>query len=200
MKPSAVFAATICLIGMTAGHRATATPADPLLPILDDIRAQLPPGMVMRLPTQAAVDGVQDALYASVETNEGEVRIDFGSAQGCSARGPRACMRGYFSSTPAGIEHPRTAYAREFEIGRAPITLADGVVGHYITVEGENTVYGVRGPHSIVLWEQDEQTYVVSIAPKYQPPLAGLTPQESARQRILDFAIAMATEPPLVKE
>lgn len=103
-------------------------------------------------------------------------------------------MRGYFSSTPAGIEHPIEAVVRELEIGRAPITLADGIVGHYITVEG------APGSYSIVLWEQDEQTYAVSIAPKYQPPLTGLTPQESARQRILDFAIAMATEPPLVRE
>ena len=146
----------------------------------------------MRLPTQAAVDGVQDALYASVEqTDEGEVRIDLANAPNCTAR---ACMRGYFSATPAGVEHPRAAYAREFEIGRAPITLTEGVVGHYITVEG------VRDPHSVVLWQQDGQTYAVSVAPRYYPPLEGRTPEASARQRMLDFAVAMATEPPIEKE
>lgn len=192
MKFKAILAITISLIGISLGRQASAVPADPLLPILDDIQAQLYPGMVMRLPTQTAVEGVQDALYASVErTDGGEVRIDLGSVPNCVAR---ACMRGYFSSTPTGVEHPREPNVREGELGRAPITLADGVVGHYITLEG------VRGPYSIVLWKQDGQTYTVSVAPKYYPDIEGLTSRESARQRILDFAIAMATEPPLTKE
>lgn len=80
------------------------------------------------------------------------------------------------------------------EIGRAPITLADGIVGDFITLEG------VRGPFSIVRWQQDEQIYVVSVIPDPSPLLEGMTMQQSARQRILDFAISMATEPPLTKE
>lgn len=80
------------------------------------------------------------------------------------------------------------AYVEQFEIGRAAITLADGVVGNYITV------IGVRRPFSIVLWEQDQQTYVVSVPPKYD----GST--DAARQRILDFAIPMANEAPIVSD
>ncbi|MEL7223261.1 MAG: hypothetical protein AAGL17_00010 [Cyanobacteria bacterium J06576_12] len=191
MKLKSLLTTTVCLFGIAVARQAFAVPAEPLQAILDDVKAQLPSGMVMRLPTQAAVEGVQEALYATVErTDEGELRIDLGSYPNCTAR---ACMRGYFSSTPAGVEHPREAYAREFEIGRAPITLTDGVVGHYITVEG------VR-QHSYVLWQQDGQTYVVSIAPKYQPTLDGLTPAQSARQRVLYFAISMAMEPPISRE
>lgn len=190
-KLKSILAITASFLLITAGQKATAVPADPLLPILDDIQAVLPDGMVMRLPDQDAVDGVQDALYAWVKrTDEGEVRIDLGNVPNCPSR---SCMRGYFSATPAGVEHPREVYVRNNEIGRAQITLAEGVVGHYITVRG------IRRPHSIVLWKQDGQTYTVSVIPKYSS-INGLTDHQAGRQRMLNFAISMANEPPLTKE
>lgn len=173
------------LLSLAEG-RVIARPATPFIPILEDIKTELPSGMVMRLPTQSAMDGVQDALYTSVDPYEaGIVRINIHSYPVCTAR---ACQRGYFSTAQSGVEHPMLAYVEQFEIGRAAITLADGVVGNYITV------IGVRRPFSIVLWEQDQQTYVVSVPPKYD----GST--DAARQRILDFAIPMANEAPIVSD
>lgn len=189
MKLSAILAIAICL---ASAKQAISEPAEPILRILSDIQAQLPPGMVMRLPTQTAVDGVQDALYATVEPiGSGGIRVDLGSAPNCTVR---ACMRGYFSSTPAEVEHPMDESIQTTAIGTAPITLADGIVGNFITLDGAGR------PFSIVRWQQDEQTYVVSVIPDPYPLLEGMTQQQSARQRILDFALSMATETPLTKE
>lgn len=176
---------TICLLGLTLSNTAIAIPAAPFTPILTAIQAELPNGMVIRLPTQSAMDGVQDALYTSVDPYEaGIVRINIHSEPTCTQR---FCQRGYFSTAKSGIEHPMEAYVKEFEIGRAAITLADGIIGNYITVTD------IRHPFSIILWKQDQQTYVVSV------PTATGDIQES-RQRLIDFAISMANEPAITSE
>ena len=177
--------AAACILGLAAAERpAVAEPARPFARIINDIRAELPSDMVMRLPTQEALDGVQDPFYALVDSYEaGEVRISINSYPNCTAR---ACMRGYFTATRPGFEPSFQDYIDEFEIGRAPITLTDGIVGNYITVEG------VRAPFSVVFWEQDQQFYLVNV------PTVDIS--EAGRQQTLDFAISMANEPPITSE
>ncbi|WP_237396883.1 hypothetical protein [Okeania sp. KiyG1] len=161
-------------------------------PILRDIQQQLPSNWVMRLPSDIVMtrdDSTRVLIYANVEPSRGRenyLRISLTSRPNCQ---PRACQIGYlatFSKEDNTYSDWMNSYSSKYR-RVAPITLANGIRGTYIDTDprGAST-----GPFGVVLWEQDNQVFLVSLG------YASKNTQQS-KQETIRVAMSMAKERPI---
>jgi hypothetical protein len=164
-----------CQIFLSSAQSAIAVPASIFQPILQDIRTQLPKGMVMRLP--ANVPDVGATTYAGVSgyfPEQGFFRIDLTSEPDCDAT---ACnmgnifvfRRGNSLGENDGLPDSRTKL----------ITLKPGVRGFYSYYRS-----GSAGYRHHVFWKQDGLFFEVES-------------RAMSKQQVINMAISMATEPPI---
>jgi hypothetical protein len=169
---------------LTLIQSATAAHAPIFRPIIREIQNQLPRGMVMRLPTSLEltnIDGERIAIYPILEPDSTEeLRISLVTEPNCQAR---YCQRGYIAAFQPRLNRSEFVESLGADQNRhtARITLKTGIVGTYVHAD---TGGASSGSFGVVIWEQDGQTFVVSL------PLLD-------KQKILDIATSMANEPPV---
>lgn len=164
-----------CQVFLNIAQSAIALPASIFQPTLQDIRTQLPKGMVMRLP--AFVPDVGTATYAKVAgyfPEQGFFRVDLASEPDCDAT---ACnmgnifvfRRGNSLGENDGLPDSHTQ----------PITLKPGVRGFYSYYRS-----GSAGYRHHVSWKQDGLFFEVES-------------RAMSKQQVINTAISMAKEPPI---
>lgn len=164
-----------CQVFLNNAQSAIAVPASIFQPILQDIRTQLPRGMVMRLP--AFVPEVEITTYAVVAgyfSDQGFFRVDLASRPDC---GVTACNMGnifvFRQRNPLdendGLQDSHTK----------AITLKPGIRGFYSYYRS-----GSAGYRHHVSWKQDNLFFEVES-------------RAMSKQQVIDMAISMATEPPI---
>ena len=143
-----------------------ATPSPIFRPILADIRNQLPRGMSMRLPASIRLldmQGRETPLYADlVPYSDGEFRISIVSQPNCQAR---ACGMGYIAAFRSNSSNAHLSMRNN----GVPIDLGKGIRGVYVQVNFRGVS---SGPYGLVIWDQDNQSYLVSLGNDRQRNIA----------------------------
>ncbi|NES64246.1 MAG: hypothetical protein F6K24_02730 [Okeania sp. SIO2D1] len=168
-----------------------AEPASTFKPVIQDIKNQLPPGMVMRLPAFFEFVGTNGRIpiYPSVKLHEQDsLMITLDTKSNCQSR---YCSLGIIStfgdySTRSQDIINKAGDPKYRRI--IPISLSKGVEGIYLFswTGGASSVFGAA-----VLWEQNGQGFMISLP--FSPSLT----EEENQQRIIDLAISMAKESPI---
>lgn len=159
-----------------------ARPAPVFQPHLEQIRQELPPDYIMRLPAEILLGGPghlhPNDLIVKVLPTSSPARMTV-SLFTCE-RGPYPCLVGSISAESATSSNAQRELNRH-EAMNTPITLANGVIGYF----REGSSLTPPSDFSSVMWEQDGMIYTVSFL-------------ASERQNILYMARSMATEPPIL--
>lgn len=179
-KLTLIFSVSTLLLSLFIPTIATATTVPNFEPVTQNISSQLPKGMSMRLPKSIKITGSEGliGIYTTMTTPRiNQIRVDLTSQPNCKAK---FCQIGYIGTAIKGYEYPMLRpLSSTRKAGEANITLAEGVVGKYYSLHPQGAS---SGPYAIVKWEQDGQTYLVSL------PLFA----KENRQQILDIATSMA--------
>jgi len=156
-----------------------------------DIKNQLPRGMVMRLPASLEWMGSNGKIpiYPEIlpQRSDGLV-IVLNTQSNCQARlcqlGAISTFRNYLVQSQNIINRSGDPQYRE----TTPISLPQGIQGIYLKswTGGASSV-----PGAAVLWEQDSQGFMISL------PFSPVWTEEQNKQRIIDLAISMVNEPPI---
>lgn len=180
MKPS-LLAAAIAIASFMPSLPAAARPAEIFSTHLDDIRQNLPPGHVMRLPSRMRLSGpvafTPDDLIVKVIAVERPATLTVGLFT-CET-GAYPCLVGSFSAMNANVPTAQQELARHQATAMA-VTLAPGVQGFL----REGTAMNPRSDFSSVMWEQDGMIYTVSFL-------------NNERPNILAMAASMARDLPI---
>jgi hypothetical protein len=179
-----VILAVLATSSLTLLQSAAAAPAPIFRPIIREIQNQLTRGMVMRLPASLEltnIDGERVTIYPILEPDSREeLRISLVTEPNCQAR---YCQWGYIATFQPSLNHSNFLESVGTDQYRhtARITLKKGIIGTYVNADtgGVSSI-----PFGVVIWEQDGQTFVVSL------PLVN-------KQKILDIAISIANELPI---
>ncbi|MBW4519316.1 MAG: hypothetical protein KME16_06390 [Scytolyngbya sp. HA4215-MV1] len=146
--------------------------ATTLRPLIAQIRAELPAGMAMRLPTQiegVAYDGRKFPIYGKIlPPDDDQFTIQLVATPACDVR---ACLVGYLSVAPLGSDSlPSSGDKVE------SINLTSTLRGKYLyrTFPGS----AASPPVNIIVWQQAGFAYVVS--------------SFMNKQKVLDIAQSMA--------
>ena len=141
--------------------RASAFPTDVFTSYLDhQIRTSLPPGWVMRLPSQALLSDRlnEKPSYYSVEvspsTSQPGLTVNFFS---CEEK-RQSCLVGRFAvaaKTSADVQQE----FKNYQTAATPITLANNIRGYLLEGSKQEPASGF----SSVMWEQDNQFYTVKL-------------------------------------
>jgi hypothetical protein len=141
--------------------RASAFPTDVFTSYLDhQIRTSLPPGWVMRLPSQALLSDRlnEKPSYYSVEvspsTSQPGLTVNFFS---CEEK-RQSCLVGRFAvaaRTSADVQQE----FKNYQTVATPITLANNIRGYLLEGSKQEPASGF----SSVMWEQDNQFYTVKL-------------------------------------
>lgn len=161
---------------------AAAVPADVFIPHLDKISQELPPNLVMRLPSQIMLSGPADQdfieqLIVKVFPSQSPPGMTIGLFT-CEIS-PQPCLIGSFSVDRKDSESAQIEQ-KKHQAAAAPIKLAEGVRGYFLP--GDSLKPTSR--FSSVIWEQNGLVYTVSFF-------------SGERQNILNMAQSMATSPPI---
>jgi hypothetical protein len=144
--------------------------ASTLRPLVPRIRAELPKGMVMRLPMAiegVAYDGRKFPIYGKILPREDDqFTIQLAATPDCDVR---ACLVGYMAVAPLGSQSlPTNGETTE------SINITSTIRGKYLYRR-----FGASSPPaSIIVWEQGGFAYVVS---------SGMN-----KQKVLEIAKSMA--------
>ncbi|XHX80494.1 MAG: hypothetical protein RBJ76_11355 [Stenomitos frigidus ULC029] len=162
---------------------AIAAPAKVFAPHLDRIRQNLPPNVVMRLPSQIllgypADDDFIQTLTVRIITSDSPPRLTVGlfSCEDDSL----FCRIGTFSVAQAATAQARQDYQQHIAAA-APIQLARTIRGYLLM----GTAKQPPSAFSSVMWQQDGMFYTVSLA-------------NPERQNMLYMAVYMANSAPIV--
>jgi hypothetical protein len=178
----------ICLL--TIPQFTIAVPAPIFRPIIRDIQNQLPRRMIMRMPASLDITGVNGRLriYPILEPNSRNCfrsncfRVSLTSEPDCQAR---ACGLGYIATFRPSSDYSDIVQSLGDERYRrtSSITLREGIRGTYVYADPRGVS---SGPFSVVIWNQNGQTFIVSL------PLS-----QQEKQKIINIAISMANDPPI---
>ncbi|MBD2038068.1 hypothetical protein H6F76_24255 [Leptolyngbya sp. FACHB-321] len=160
---------------------AVAAPADVFMPHLDRIRQNLPPNVVMRLPSQIRLSYPADeefiqTLAVRISTSDSPPRITVGLFS-CEDDSP-FCRIGTFSAVNTAIAQAQQDYQKHMAAA-APIQLARTIRGYLLM----GTAKQPPSEFSSIMWQQDGMFYTVSLA-------------NPERQNMLYMAVYMANEAP----
>jgi hypothetical protein len=192
MKGRSLFGFTVSLAiaGVSLLSRlqpATSAPAPTFRPILRDIQNQLPRGMVMRLPASLELtdfQGKKITMYPILEPyRRGEFRLSLVTEPSCQAR---YCQIGYIAAFQKNQNSDNPHLAQRSS--GVPVNLGEKVRGVYVAVDSRGAS---SGPYGLVIWEQNNLTFLVSL-----PFNPNLTLAQN-KQKIIDIATSMANEPPI---
>ncbi len=160
---------------------AVAAPADVFVPHLDRIRQNLPPNVVMRLPSQILLSYPADedfiqTLAVRITTSDSPPHITVGLFS-CEDDSP-FCRIGTFSAVNTAIAQAQQDYQKHIAAA-APIQLARTIRGYLLM----GTAKQPPSEFSSIMWQQDGMFYTVSLA-------------NPERQNMLYMAVYMANEAP----
>lgn len=164
-----------CQVFLNVAQSAIASPASIFQPTLQDIRAQLPKGMVMRLPAFVPQSGTTTyAKVAGYFPEQGLFRVDLASEPDCDAT---ACNMGNIfvsrrGNSLGGNDGLPGSHAK-------PIALKPGVRGFYSYYRS-----GSAGYRHHVSWKQDGLFFEIES-------------RNLSKQQVVNMAISMAKEPPI---
>lgn len=148
-----------------------AEPAPVFQPVLDEIRQQLPDGMIMRLP--ATLPNVSDSLYPFIISDEKGLRVYLSTDPTCNQ--PDCTVGGIAAMLPEEFAR----WSRKLEDSTS-INLPDGIQGHYFTIG--------QGDHAdqYLLWQQDGTGFVI-----------GADIRAISQPDLMQIAASMVSEPPI---
>lgn len=187
---SSRFAITSVFLGLLAlsyTQVAVAAPSSIFSPILRSIQRQLPKEMVMRLPASIKLvgQGKKIPIYADLEPYEnGEFRISIASQPNCQAR---YCQLGYIATFKPNYNSKNNYHLSKRSEGTS-VNLGSRVRGVFVDIDTEGASSGRYG---IVVWEQNNQTFLVSL-----PFFSSLSASQN-KKTIVSVAQSMATQPPI---
>jgi len=169
-----------CLVATSFPAKVRANPAQVFRPHLEEIKASLPPGLKMRLPSRILLGS--GSVY--IDPNELVVRI-FPSQLPAALtvglftcyEGSHPCLVGTLSVDKMNSPRVMGQWQRYRQQGD-PITLASEVKGYIM--EGDR----LSSPFSTIMWQQDNAIYAASFL-------------QAERQNILFMASSMARLAPL---
>ncbi len=187
------FIVSVSLLGIglfTRPQFTIATPAPIFRPIIRNVQNQLPRRMIMRLPASLDITGVNGRIriYPILEPNSRSCfgrncfRISLASEPDCQAR---ACGLGYIATFRPSSDYADIVQSLGDERYRvtSSISLREGIRGTYVYADPRGVS---SGPFSAVIWNQNGQTFIVSL------PFS-----QQEKQKIINIAISMANEPPI---
>ena len=154
---------------------------DIFTPYLEQIRKSLPPGLVMRLPSQTSESGnrvVSSSKYkvrVSPSTSQPELTV---SVFSCDEQQPSCLVSRFVVVAKSSMDAQREF--KTYQTAATPITLANNIQGYLL--EGSRSK--PTSEFSSVMWEQDNQFYTVSLP----SPL---------RQQLFNIANSMAKAIPI---
>lgn len=155
--------------------------ANNAIPCLDQIRKNLPPGWVMRLPSQVCdrinLDGKDSSYSVGVSPSTSEPGLTV-SLFTCEEQQP-SCLIGSFAVAAKTSVEAQQAF-KNHQTAATPITLTNNIQGYLLDGAKQKTT----SLFSSVMWEQDDQLYTVRL------------PVQS-RQNLLNRAYSMAHAIPL---
>lgn len=161
-----------------------AEPANVFAPHLDQIRQNLPPNLVMRLPNQVLLSEPANAdfinaLIVKVLSSQSPPTMTV-SLFTCES-GPQPCLVGSFS-----VDNKFSANAQQelkkHQAAAAPIRLSENIRGYFLP--GASQIPPSR--FSSVMWEQGNEIYTVSFF-------------SGEKQNILNMAYSMANNAPITR-
>src|SRR5919199_760335 len=154
-------------VAISSSVKASALPVDIFTPYLDQIKASLSPGLMMRLPSQIgegdnrAVSSNQYIVIASPSTSQSGLTVSLFS---CQEQQPSCLVGSFAAAAKTSIEAQREF--RKYQSGATPITLANNIQGYLLDGKKQELI----PKFSAVMWEQDDQFYTVRI-PKQSPKI-----------------------------
>lgn len=177
--PLLVTSVVLTIVGSAV--KVSAAPDNIFSPHLDRIQSELPPGYVMRLPSQVLLGGpvVLEPEELIVKVIPSTVPAGMTVSLFTCEMGPQPCLVGSFAVDSSTSMNAQRELSRHQAMA-APITLAPGVQGYLL--EGPNEA--PSSPFSSVMWQQDGMVYRVSFL-------------AHERQNILNMAHSMAIEAPI---
>ncbi|ABW26588.1 hypothetical protein [Acaryochloris marina] len=149
---------------------ATAAPAPVFQPVISEIRKQLPPGGMLRLPAYLPDSDV--TLYPYLKTDAQSFGVYLAFKPSCQV--PSCTIGG------AGILTQEQAWPPNGK-NRLQVELAQGIQGYHIAL-GQ----GRGGKANYVYWQQDGQTYSI-----------GALELGASKEEVIEMAKSMAIEPPI---
>ncbi|HEY9608763.1 hypothetical protein [Allocoleopsis sp.] len=134
--------------------------ADIFTPYLDQIRASLSPGLMMRLPSQMGERSNRDVLssqyivIASPSTFQSGLTVSLFS---CQEQQPSCLVGSFEAAAKTSIEAQREF--RKYQSKATPITLVNNIQGYLLDGKKQEKISEL----SSLMWEQDDQFYTVRI-------------------------------------
>jgi len=164
---------------------ANAEPAPIFRPLIRDIQAQLPRGMVMRLPASIPYRSLPPAdsnntLYPYLSSRGGELSIQLYYFPECRAN---SCFAGSFSVS--NLDTHRVELEKQAKwpcANAASVNIKPGIKGIYTNIRCGGTGEGSQ----TIFWKQNGLTFS-----------AQLRAAANIKQELLEIATSMANEPPI---
>ena len=166
----------------SAGSIAVAAPANVFTPHLDRIRQNLPPNVIMRLPSRITLSEPADdefiqTLKVRITTADSPPRITVGLFT-CDDDS-QFCRIGTFSAASVATVQAQQDY-QQHVAAAAPIQLTKAIRGYLLM----GTAKQPPSAFSSLMWQQDGMIYTISFA-------------NPERQNMLYMAVYMANDAPI---
>ncbi|MCU0547420.1 MAG: hypothetical protein MUE44_35540 [Oscillatoriaceae cyanobacterium Prado104] len=190
MKKRSIFSLIVSLailgVGiLTRNQPATAEPAPIFRPLLRDIQAQLPRGMVMRLPVSIPYHSLPPAnsnntLYPYLYSKNGELGITLYYFPKCRAN---SCFAGEFIVSKLDDYKSKLETIAKWPCANATsVNIKPGIKGVYTNIRCGGSGDGSQ----TIFWKQNGLTFS-----------AQLRAAANIKQELLEIATSMASEPPI---
>jgi hypothetical protein len=189
MKSRSIFSliASLAILGIGAfikPQSAIAEPAPIFRPLLRDVQAQLPRGMVMRLPASIPYRSLpassNNTLYPYFYSRNGELGISLYYSPGCRAN---SCFAGEFSASNSDTRMAELETIAKWPCANAvSVNIKPGIQGVYTNIRCGGSGDGSQ----TIFWKQNGLTFS-----------AQLRAADNIKQELLEIATSMANEPPI---
>jgi len=164
------------LIGQRPSSSISANPAPFFRPVLQQIENELPPGLIMRLPSSISYGS---EVRPTVISFDNYLAVVFTIA-GCFPPDSGSCSIGRIYVTEPTNDERR--WLQENQAYGDAVSLGNGIQGFYSPGE-----LAPRGYTPSILWQQDGLIYGVRL-------YAGESVDSTIRQRLIDIATSMANQ------
>ncbi len=141
---------------------------------IKEISTQLPPGWVMRLPSQVLLSNNQDG------NNQYRVEVLLSSSQGRLKVNVFNCELSQADCLISSIAIVSEQEFKQYQNIATPIILANNIPGYLLEAQGQSFVTG----DSEIIWQQDNQFYKVSL-------------KGQSRENLLKIANSMVNATPI---
>ena len=150
-------------------------------PYLEQVKASLPPGLFIRLPSQLVLsdrfNSKQDNYFVAVSPSSSETSLTV-SIFSCQEQLP-SCLVASFTVAEKTSEQANQEFQQHQAVGTS-IVLTNGIQGYLLENYNQESV----SSFSSLMWQQDNQFYTVKLSPP-------------ERQSIIDLASLMTQVSPI---